>query len=112
MRAAWLCVAIALAGGCATLETPFPARQASVLVVDEQQRFMVASSDVPGLERLAHPNLRINAPGGRVLTRDQFLANMRSGLIAAEGFERRIRTLEYGKEAQGRQGHVKYHGPQ
>ena len=49
---------------------------------------MVASSDVPGLERLAHQNLRINAPGGRVLTREQFLANMRRGEIAAEGFER------------------------
>jgi hypothetical protein len=49
---------------------------------------MVASSDVAGLERLAHSNLRINAPGGRVLTRDQFLANMRSGEIAADSFER------------------------
>lgn len=49
---------------------------------------MVAASDVAGLERLAHPNLRINAPGGRVLTREQFLANMRSGEIAAEGFKR------------------------
>ncbi len=49
---------------------------------------MVASSDVLGLERLAHPGLRINAPGGRVLTRERFLGNMRSGLIAAEAFER------------------------
>jgi hypothetical protein len=49
---------------------------------------MVASSDLTGLERLAHPNLRINAPGGRVLTREQFLANMRSGEIAAESFDR------------------------
>lgn len=49
---------------------------------------MVAAADVSGLERLAHPNLRINAPGGRVLTREQFLTNMRSGEIAAESFER------------------------
>jgi hypothetical protein len=60
----------------------------SVLKVDEQQRAMVAASDVAGLEKLAHPNLRINAPGGRVLTRDQFLTNMRNGEIAAERFER------------------------
>ncbi len=50
--------------------------------------FMVATPDLAGLERLAHPDLRINAPGGRVLTREQFLANMRSGEIAAEGFQR------------------------
>ena len=53
-----------------------------------QQRAMVAASDVATLERLAHPSLRINAPGGRVLTREQFLTNMRSGEIAAERFER------------------------
>ena len=62
--------------------------RASVLAVDEQQRAMVAAADVRGLDRLAHPNLRINAPGGRVLTRKQFLANMRSGEISAEAFER------------------------
>jgi quercetin dioxygenase-like cupin family protein len=58
------------------------------LAVDDRQRAMVAASDANALARLAHPNLRINAPGGRVLTREQFLANMRSGEIAAEAFER------------------------
>jgi len=60
----------------------------SVLTVDELQRAAVASSDVAALDRLAHANLRINAPGGHVLTRAQFLANMRSGEIAAESFTR------------------------
>ena len=32
--------------------------------------------------------MRINAPGGRILTRAQFLANMRNGEIAAESFSR------------------------
>jgi hypothetical protein len=86
MKAALAGVALLLATGCATV--PDGANRASVLAVDEQQRAMVATSDVAGLERLAHPNLRINAPGGRVLFREQFLANMRSGEISAERFER------------------------
>ena len=76
-----------LMAGCATSVVPADPR-GSVLAVDEQQRAMVSASDAAGLERLAHPNLRINAPGGRVLTREQFLANMRNGEIAAERFTR------------------------
>ena len=72
--------------GCATVQNV--GTRATVLAVDDQQRAMVAASDTVGLERLAHANLRINAPGGRVLTREQFLANMRSGEIGAERFER------------------------
>jgi hypothetical protein len=59
-----------------------------VRAVDEAQRRMVAASDVAGLAALAHANLRINAPGNRVLTREQFLKNMSSGEISAEQFER------------------------
>ena len=86
MKVALSCAALLLVAGCSTV--PSNGDQASVLAVDEQQRALVAHADVAGLERLAHANLRINAPGGRVLTRDQFLANMRSREIAAEGFER------------------------
>lgn len=75
-----------LAGSCVT--APSGLGQSSVLAVDEQQRAMVSEGNVAGLEALAHPNLRINAPGGHVLTREQFLANMRSGEIAAEHFDR------------------------
>ena len=81
---------LALAGlvaGCATSALPADPR-ASVLAIDERQRALVSASDAAGLERLAHPNLRINAPGGRVLSREQFLANMRNGEIAAERFTR------------------------
>lgn len=85
MKGFWL-GALILTAGCATL--PGVGDRASVLAVDEQQRAMVAASDVVGLERLAHADLRINAPGGRVYTREQFLANLRSGEIAAEGFAR------------------------
>ena len=85
MKAAMLSLSLVLAG-CATV--PTSRDRSSVLAIDEQQRAMVAAADVAGLERLAHPNLLINAPGGRVLNRQQFLANLRSGEIAAEGFER------------------------
>jgi hypothetical protein len=83
MKAVLLCV---LLSACATV-TNIGSKN-SLLAIDDDQRAMVAASDVAALERLAHPNLRINAPGGRVLTRQQFLANMRNGEIAAEGFER------------------------
>ena len=66
---------------------------AAIRRLDDDQRRMVASRDVSGLERLAHANLRINAPGNRVLTREQFLANMRSGEIAAERFDRTLEDI-------------------
>ena len=92
----------ALVAGCATV--PLHDRSA-VLAVDEQQRAMVAHSDVAGLEALAHPDLRINAPGGHVLTRDQFLANMRSGEIAAEAFERTAEDVSISGDVAVVMGH-------
>lgn len=86
MRTAVFCLPMVLAAACATV--PSVGGQATVLAVDDQQRAMVAASDVSGLGKLAHANLRINAPGGRVLSREQFLANMVTGQIAAEAFER------------------------
>lgn len=85
MRAALLCLPLATAA-CATVQPKH--HSSAVLQVDAQEREMVANSDVAGLQRLAHPKLRINAPMGRVLTREQFLMNLRSGAIAAEAFER------------------------
>ena len=73
--------------GCASVP-PQEDAEGTLRSVDEQQRQMVAAANVAGLERLAHPNLRINAPTGRVLTRDQFLSMMRSGQIGAEQFDR------------------------
>ena len=85
MRAAAIGLA-AMVAACASV-APTGTREA-VLAVDEQQRAMVASADVTGLTRLAHPNLRINAPTGRVLTKEQFLASLASGGIGAESFAR------------------------
>lgn len=85
MKTASLC-SLLLVAGCATASEV--GNRDTIFAVDEVQRRLVASSDVAGLERLAHPNLRINAPGGRSLQREQFMANMRSGEMAAESFER------------------------
>jgi hypothetical protein len=76
---------------CATAGLP-PNAEGQLKVVDEQQRAMVARGDVVGLTGLAHSDLAINAPGGHILTRDQFLTNMRNGEIRAEQFSR---TPEY-----------------
>jgi len=76
-----------LLAGCASVP-PLEDPERALRLVDEQQRQMVAAAAVAGLDRLAHPNLRINAPQGRVLTRDQFLSMMRSGQIGAEQFDR------------------------
>ena len=81
-------VAASAAGLIACATVPAVPGRDSVLAVDEAQRALVAAGDAAGLDRLAHANLRINAPGGRVLTREAFLANMRNGEIVAEGFER------------------------
>ena len=61
--------------------------------LDAQQKTMVANADVDGLAKLAHPDLRINAPTNRILTREQFLAMMRSGQIGAEAFERTAESV-------------------
>jgi len=87
MKPNLLWLAPLLLAACSTMPTG-EAGDEAILAIDEQQRAMVAAGDVGGLARLAHSKLRINAPGGRVLSREQFLANMRSGQIAAERFER------------------------
>ena len=86
MKSAFSCVPLLILAGCSTV--PAGTSREAILAVDEQQRAMVTAGDLAGLERLAHANLRINAPAGRVLSREQFLANMRSGEIGAEAFTR------------------------
>lgn len=66
---------------------------AELRIIDETQRAMVGRADVAGLEGITHPRLRINAPGGRVLDRETFFRNMRSGAIGAEAFTRTPETV-------------------
>lgn len=78
-----------IAAAIATIAQAAPsADEGAIRKLDEEQRRLVAAADLTGLQSLAHPHLRINAPGNRVLTREQFLENLRTGEIAADGFDR------------------------
>lgn len=62
--------------------------EASLRLIDQEQRRLVFENDAEGLARILHPNLLINGPMGRVVTRDGILESVRSGAIAKEKFER------------------------
>ena len=97
MRRIPLVVALGLTTFTATPSASKPnereGREAVLAKLDLQQKDMVAKADVDGLAALSAPGLTINAPTGRVLTREQFLAMMRSGQIGAENFERTIESI-------------------
>jgi len=78
---------VALLSGCATINLR-PSDEASLRALDERQRQIIASPDVRGMDEIAHRNLRINAPTNQVLTREQLLAMIASGDVAAEDFVR------------------------
>lgn len=84
--AALVLAAIALAS-CSSFPAPAP-DAAALRALDAEQKDAVAGGDIAALEVLAHPDLRINAPTGRVLTHQAFFAMMRSGAIGAEAFTR------------------------
>lgn len=67
--------------------------EAALAKLDLEQKEMVAKADVERLAALSAPGLTINAPTGRVLTREKFLAMMRSGQIGAEDFERQVESV-------------------
>lgn len=85
----------------AALTTPVSASEpsereggaAALAELDLRQKEMVAKADVDGLAKLSAPELTINAPTGRVLTREQFLAMMRNGQIGAEDFKRTVESV-------------------
>lgn len=86
-RIAALCVAILCFTACATMPTSAP-DLASLRTTDHAQMSAVSTGDIAALDALAHPDLRINAPTGRILTQQAFFAAMRSGAIGAEAFTR------------------------
>lgn len=86
MNRAGVLALLAPLAACATA-SPAASRD-GILAVDEQQRALVAAGDATGLDRLAHRDLRINAPTGRVLTKEAFLGSLKAGGIGAERFER------------------------
>jgi len=62
--------------------------EAALLAVDARQRAAVANVYLPAIAAIAHPNLRVNAPNNRILTREDLLRMVGSGEIRNEVFER------------------------
>lgn len=77
----------ALAGPLAVQAQPQDS-ESSLRAADEAQRAAVAARDVDGATRLSHPNLIINGPSGRVITREAFIEQVRTGEIGKERFQR------------------------
>jgi hypothetical protein len=74
--------------------SPRDVKEAALARLDMAQKAMVGRADIRGLAALSAPELTINAPTGRVLTREQFLAMMRDGRIGAEDFERTVESVK------------------
>lgn len=62
--------------------------EATLRAVDQEQRRLVFEGKTDELARLCHPNLLINGPNGRVITKDGLLESVRTGAISKEKFER------------------------
>src|SRR5215211_3435279 len=71
---------------------PAPADQTvderAILAADAQQRLAVASMDIEEIGKISDPNLRVNAPNNRILTREDLMRMVASGEIRNEVFER------------------------
>ena len=62
--------------------------EASLLATDARQRDAVAKIDLKAIGAISHPNLRVNAPNNRILTREDLIRMVGSGEIRNEVFER------------------------
>jgi hypothetical protein len=60
----------------------------ALLAADMRQRDAVASVDLAAIAAISHPNLRVNAPSNRILTREDLVRMVGSGEIRNEVFER------------------------
>jgi hypothetical protein len=91
--ASTVCLALVLSSPSAAQSPPRSGAEAALAALDMRQKAMVARADVAALDALSAPELTINAPVGRILTRAQYLAMMRDGRIRAETFERTIESV-------------------
>ena len=91
MKFLHLALVLLVLAGCR--QPPTDDNRNVILALDEQQRALVAAADYRGLARLAHRDLQINSPNGRVLNRDTFLKVVQTGEIRAESFARSAETV-------------------
>lgn len=90
-QAAALLLMAILAAAPPAVAAPSIARSAdevAVLAADARQREAVAKGDLKAIAEIAHPNLRVNAPNNRILSREDLIRMVRSGEIRNEVFER------------------------
>lgn len=64
------------------------ADEIALLAVDARQRDAVAKGDLEAIATISHPDLRVNAPTNRILTREDLIRMVGSGQIRNEIFER------------------------
>lgn len=69
------------------------ADERAVLAADARQRDAVANVDLKAIAAISHPNLRVNAPNNRILTRADLIRMVGSGEIRNEVFERVPETV-------------------
>jgi hypothetical protein len=62
--------------------------EAKLLAADARQRAAVADVNLKDIAAISHPNLRVNAPNNRILTREDLISMVGSGEIKNEIFER------------------------
>src|SRR5262245_52608130 len=77
----WTCV------GCTALaqqSAEHSPEELSLLAADSRQLSAVAAADAAAMDGLLHANLRVNAPNGRVVTKQDFLQAVASGQIRNE----------------------------
>lgn len=60
---------------------------------DARQRDAVANVDLEAIRRISHPDLRVNAPSNRILTREDLVRMVGTGEIRNEVFERVPETV-------------------
>jgi Domain of unknown function (DUF4440) len=71
------------------LSTPSFAQDAgSLKQADELQRRLVFKGDADGMNKFAHSEMLINGPNGRIVTKEQFMISIKTGVIAKEKFDR------------------------
>lgn len=81
-------LAVAVSSPAASAPPARTADETALLAVDARQRDAVAKADLDAIASLSHPDLHVNAPTNRILTRDDLIAMVGSGRIRNEVFER------------------------
>jgi hypothetical protein len=93
-----LVLGLALAAASPAASSPAAAlakspEEAALLAADARQRDAVAAADGKAIAAIAHPNLLVNAPNNRILTRQDLIDMVGNGEIRNEVFERFPETV-------------------